>query len=215
MTDFEIYPTDALLVIDILNDFLPLGALAVERGDEIIPGVNRLAKRFHEIGAPIVLAQDWHPEDSSSFAKNNDAAPFSVIQLPYGQQTMWPQHCVQKSMGAQFAAALRPTEQMASLIIRKGMNPKVDSHSAFFENDKTTRTGLGGYLLDKSIARVFCVGLAYDFCVAYSARDAAQLGFKTFVIKDLTRAINLPLEQNVTTVSEAEASFKAFGVEVI
>lgn len=206
--------TDALVIIDIQNDFIPGGALAVSGGDEIIPGVARFAKMFDTI----VLSQDWHPAGHSSFATSHDgAAPFSKTQMPYGDQTLWPDHCVQGTPGAEFHADLVASGivNRVNMIIRKGMNPDVDSYSAFFENDKITSTGLAGYLRDKGIERVFFVGLAYDFCVAYSAIDARAQGFDSVIVKDLTRAIAMPLENEPgTTVNKMEALFREESVQL-
>ena len=178
-------PHDALIVIDIQNDFCPGGALAVAGGDEIIARVNaRMAE------APVtVLTQDWHPADHASFAENHPGlAPFSQIDMPYGAQTLWPAHCVQGTRGADFHPGLRTD---ADLILRKGFRPAIDSYSAFFENDRTTPTGLAGYLRERGITELTLVGLALDFCVAWSAIDAAKLGFRTRVLEGACRAIDL------------------------
>lgn len=203
--------TDALVVIDIQNDFCPGGALAVNEGDQIIPGVAQLAKQFKTI----VISQDWHPAGHASFASAHGQAPFSQMDMPYGAQTLWPDHCVQGTAGAAFHPELESLGVMdaASVVIRKGANPDVDSYSAFFENDRRTTTGLAGYLREKGIKRVFLVGLAYDFCVAYSAIDAVAQGFEATVIKDLTRAIAMPVDVG-TTVDAAERSFRVAGVVV-
>lgn len=206
--------TDALIVIDIQNDFCPGGALAVVGGDEIAEGVAELAAKFDTL----VLSQDWHPAGHASFASSHGAAPFSSLNMAYGEQTLWPDHCVQGSPGAAFTDALvnSGVVDRAGLVIRKGMNPAVDSYSAFFENDKITPTGLAGYLRDKGITRVFLAGLAYDFCVGYSALDARALGFEAIVVKDLTRAIAMPLEEGLTTTEAAiEAKFWLAGVETV
>lgn len=176
----------ALIVIDVQNDFCPGGALAVTEGDVIVPGINELMGDF---GA-VVLTQDWHPADHSSFAANHDGAEaFSVIEMAYGPQVLWPVHCVQGSAGAAFHAGLK--SDRADMVIRKGFRPAIDSYSAFFENDHKTSTGLEGYLRSRSIERLVLVGLATDFCVAYSALDAAALGFEVTVRMDLCRAIDL------------------------
>ncbi|MCU0900128.1 MAG: bifunctional nicotinamidase/pyrazinamidase [Cypionkella sp.] len=178
--------TDALIVIDVQNDFCPGGALAVAGGDDIVGGITALMADF----PAIVLTQDWHPADHSSFAANHPgAAPFSMIQMPYGPQVLWPSHCVQGSAGAAFHADL--AVDRADLILRKGFRPKIDSYSAFFENDRTTQTGLDGYLRDRGVSRLVLVGLATDFCVAFSALDAARLGYDVTVRLDLCRAIDL------------------------
>ncbi len=179
-------PSLALLVIDVQNDFCPGGLLAVADGDSIVPGVNALMDAF----STVVLTQDWHPAHHSSFASEHPgAAAYDMTQMPYGPQVLWPDHCIQGSHGAQFHPALHTDS--AALIIRKGMNPAIDSYSAFFENDKTTPTGLGGYLRDRGITDVTLVGLATDFCVQYSALDAARLGFGVTVRLGLCEAIDL------------------------
>ncbi|MFN3954222.1 MAG: bifunctional nicotinamidase/pyrazinamidase [Pararhodobacter sp.] len=176
----------ALIVIDVQNDFCPGGALAVPEGDAIIGAVNALMDRF----SVRVLTQDWHPADHRSFAANHpDATPFSMIEMPYGPQVLWPSHCLQGSHGAAFHPDLRTDP--ADLILRKGFRPEIDSYSAFFENDRTTPTGLEGYLRSRGIKALTLVGLATDFCVAYSALDAARLGFQTTVLLDACRAIDL------------------------
>lgn len=179
-------PHEALIVIDVQNDFCPSGALAVAGGDEIIPRVNALLADF-----PVrVLTQDWHPANHSSFAANHPgAAPFSLTEMPYGPQVLWPVHCVQGSEGAAFHAALRTDP--ADLVIRKGFRPAIDSYSAFFENDHQTPTGLDGYLRSRGVTGLTFVGLATDFCVAYSAIDAARLGFDVTVLEGACRAIDL------------------------
>ncbi|AGH84143.1 bifunctional nicotinamidase/pyrazinamidase [Ralstonia nicotianae] len=178
--------TDCLLVMDVQNDFLPGGALAVPDGDRVIPVINRLARAFGRV----VLTQDWHPRDHVSFAANHPGAqPFGTIDLPYGQQVLWPVHCVQHSTGAALADALDVPH--AQLIVRKGYHRHIDSYSAFFEADRTTPTGLLGYLRELGIRRVFCAGLATDFCVAWSALDARAAGLEVVVIEDACRAIDL------------------------
>lgn len=174
----------ALLVIDVQNDFCPGGALAVSGGDTIVPGINALMAEFPSV----ILTQDWHPAGHSSFASSHEADPMSLMQMPYGPQVLWPDHCIQGSIGAQFHADL--TTDRADLIIRKGFNPAIDSYSAFFENDHTTPTGLEGYLRTRGITDLTLVGLATDFCVNYSAVDAAKLGFNVTVRTDLCRAID-------------------------
>lgn len=177
---------EALIVIDVQNDFCPGGALAVAGGDEIIPRVNALMAEF----AVRVLTQDWHPQDHSSFAANHPGAEaFSVIEMPYGPQVLWPVHCVQGTAGAAFHAGLATNP--ADLVIRKGFRAGIDSYSAFFENDRVTATGLAGYLRDRGVSTVTIVGLATDFCVAYSALDAARLGFGVTVLEGACRAIDL------------------------
>ncbi|WP_315706907.1 MULTISPECIES: bifunctional nicotinamidase/pyrazinamidase [unclassified Bradyrhizobium] len=177
---------DLLLVIDIQNDFCPGGALAVGDGDAVVPIVNRIAQQFDHVA----LTQDWHPAGHGSFASSHPgAAPFETTAMPYGPQTLWPDHCVQGTPGAAFHARL--DTDRAQLIIRKGFRRAIDSYSAFFENDKITPTGLAGYLRERGLARVFLAGLATDFCVHYSAMDARRLGFEAVVIDAGCRAIDL------------------------
>jgi nicotinamidase/pyrazinamidase len=177
--------TQALIVIDVQNDFCPGGALAVPEGDLIVPGINALMADF----PAVILTQDWHPAGHSSFASEHPGkAPMEMTEMPYGPQVLWPDHCIQGSIGAQFHPDL--TVDRADLIIRKGYNRAIDSYSAFFENDHTTPTGLEGYLRTRSITRLTMVGLATDFCVNYSAVDAAKLGFDVTVRQDLCRAID-------------------------
>lgn len=176
----------ALLVIDIQNDFCPGGALAVAGGDEIVTHVNALMTEFEAV----VLTQDWHPSDHSSFASSHPGkGPFESVEMPYGEQTLWPDHCVQGSEGANFHPALNTDR--ADLIVRKGFRAAIDSYSAFFENDRTTPTGIDGYLRTRGITDLVLVGLATDFCVNYSAQDAAKLGYTVTVREDLCRAIDL------------------------
>ena len=179
-------PHKALIVIDVQNDFCPGGALAVEGGDEIVPLVNHLiASHDH-----VVMTQDWHPAGHSSFASVHEGkAPFETIEADYGPQTLWPDHCVQGSQGAEFHAGVEWTR--AELVIRKGFRPEIDSYSAFFENDHTTPTGLAGYLKERGLTEVVLCGLATDFCVGFSALDAVTCGFKTSVVIPACRAIDL------------------------
>ena len=178
--------TEALIVIDVQNDFCPGGRLAVAGGDQVVPGINALMQDF----AVVVLTQDWHPADHASFAAMHPgAAEFSQIQMPYGPQTLWPVHCVQGSAGAAFQGGLRTDP--AHLVIRKGFDPAIDSYSALFENDRTTPTGLEGYLRGRGVTALTLVGLATDYCVGFSALDAAALGFDVSVRLDLCRAIDL------------------------
>jgi nicotinamidase/pyrazinamidase len=182
----ELPMSNALIVIDVQNDFCPGGALAVPEGDLIVPGINALMQDFDAV----ILTQDWHPNGHSSFATSHAGkAPFDMIEMPYGPQVLWPDHCVQGSEGAAFHADLETTR--ADLIIRKGYNPAIDSYSAFFENDQTTPTGLEGYLNTRGITALTLVGLATDFCVAFSAQDAARLGFDVTVRSAVCRAIDL------------------------
>ena len=178
-------PAAALLVVDIQNDFCPRGALAVAEGDAIVPLVNRLARRFETV----VLTQDWHTPDHVSFAAQHPGlAPFAQVTLPYGPQTLWPAHCVMATPGAAFHPGLDIPH--AGLILRKGLHREVDSYSAFLEADRKTVTGLSGYLATRGVGEVFLCGLALDFCVAWSAEDAASHGFKATVIMDACRAID-------------------------
>lgn len=177
---------EALVVIDIQNDFCPGGALAVTGGDEIVPLVNDLINQFETVA----MTQDWHPAGHSSFASVHPGAqPFTMIEMPYGPQTLWPDHCVQGSAGAMFNPGLQWTR--AQIVIRKGFQPGIDSYSAFFENDRTTPTGLAGYLRERGVGALTLVGLATDYCVAYSAIDAAGLGFDVTVRMEACRAIDL------------------------
>jgi nicotinamidase/pyrazinamidase len=174
----------ALIVIDVQNDFCPGGALAVPEGDTIVTGINALMGDFDAV----ILTQDWHPAGHSSFASSHGAEPMTLTEMPYGPQVLWPDHCVQGTHGAAFHEDLMTDR--ADLIIRKGYNPAIDSYSAFFENDKTTPTGLEGYLRTRGIDTLTMVGLATDFCVNYSAVDAARLGFTVTVRQNLCRAID-------------------------
>lgn len=190
----------ALLVIDIQNDFCPNGALAVAGGNEIIAGINAMMGQFDAV----VLTQDWHTAGHSSFASTHvGTAPYDMMEMPYGPQVLWPDHCIQGTQGAAFHPVLET--DWADLIIRKGYNPAIDSYSAFFENDHKTSTGLEGYLRTRGISEVTLVGLALDFCVNYSAVDAAQLGFKSHVRTDLCRAIDLngSLDEAISAMTSA------------
>ena len=201
----QITPSDVLIVTDIQNDFCPAGSLAVPEGDEVIEVIHKLAPKFQHI----ILTQDWHPANHSSFASNQAGKqPFDQVELSYGMQTLWPDHCVQGSSGAQFHPDLHLPQ--AELVLRKGFHPAIDSYSAFFENDRTTNTGLAGYLRERGLTRVFLVGLAYDFCVGYSAVDARRLGIPAIVIRDACRAIDLN-----DSVAEIEAEFARTGVTMV
>ena len=201
----HIHPDDLLLVIDVQNDFCPGGALAVGEGDAVVPVINRLARRF----AHVVLTQDWHPSGHSSFASSHSgAAPFETIAMPYGPQTLWPDHCVQGTSGAAFHPQL--STERAELVIRKGFRSEIDSYSAFYENDRRTPTGLAGYLRERELKRIFMVGLATDYCVHYSAVDACRLGFETIVIESGCRAIDL-----AGSLAQAWTSMQAAGVQRI
>ena len=194
--------TDALIVIDVQNDFCPQGALAVADGAAIIPMINAMMDDF----STVVFTQDWHPANHSSFASNHPGAiAYSMIEMPYGPQVLWPVHCVQKTAGAEFHADLRT--DAAQLIIRKGFRSRIDSYSAFFENDRATSTGLDGYLRGRGIDAVTLVGLATDFCIAYSAMDAARLGYSVRVIEQACRAIDLN-----GSLARAQADMRAAGV---
>ena len=178
--------TDVLIVIDVQNDFCPGGRLAVPGGNDVVPVINRLAPRF----ANIVLTQDWHPHDHSSFASMHPGKrPNDVIAAPYGPQILWPDHCVQGTSGARFHEALCVPQ--AAMILRKGFHRAIDSYSAFYENDRRTPTGLSGYLRERSLTRIFLAGLAFDFCVRYSAEDAHRAGFSVLVIEDACRSIDV------------------------
>ena len=177
---------DLLLIIDVQSDFCSGGRLAVPDGDAVVPVINRLAKRFQHVA----LTQDWHPSSHSSFATSHPgSAPFDIVSMPYGKQTLWPDHCVQGTPGAAFHSQLE-TER-AELVIRKGFRREIDSYSAFYENDRRTPTGLAGYLRECGLQRIFLVGLATDFCVYYSAVDARRLGFAAVLIETGCRAIDL------------------------
>ena len=196
--------TEALIVIDVQNDFCPGGALAVAEGDKIINRINGLMGDF----ATVVLTQDWHPANHASFAANHPGAePFSLIQMPYGPQVLWPIHCVQGTNGAEFHTDLRTDP--AQLIVRKGFRSGIDSYSAFFENDHSTPTGLEGYLRSRGVTGLTFVGLATDYCVAYSALDAARLGFSAKVLDGATRAIDLN-----GSLAEAQTKMRAAGVSL-
>ena len=178
-------PTDVLLVIDVQADFLPGGSLAVSEGDAVIPVINRLGDRFQEV----ILTQDWHPPMHISFATTHGKQPFTdTVEAPYGTQSLWPEHTLQNTPGAALASTLRLPH--AGLIVRKGFRKDVDSYSAFLENDHRTPTGLGGYLRERGLSRLFLCGLAWDYCVGYSALDAKALGFESFVIEDAVRGIS-------------------------
>ena len=177
--------TEALLVIDVQNDFCPDGALAVAGGDTIVQPINALMEKFNIV----VLTQDWHPMDHKSFASSHEnKRPFDIVEMPYGDQVLWPDHCIQGSMGARFHPDLN--HNRADVIIRKGSNPAVDSYSAFYENDKVTPTGLDGYLKDREVNKITLVGLATDYCVAFSALDAAKLRYSVTVRLDMARGID-------------------------
>ena len=197
--------SEALIVVDLQNDFCPGGALAVAGGDEIVPIINKLVHDFEHV----ILTQDWHPAHHSSFASSHPGKqPFSQITMPYGPQTLWPDHCIRSTDGARLRRDLDLPQ--AELIIRKGYRREIDSYSAFFENDHKTPTGLSGYLRERGLQRVFCVGLAFDYCVRYSAEDAHALGFDTVVIENATRPIDLDGSAEAT-----RQSFCRFGIRLL
>jgi nicotinamidase/pyrazinamidase len=201
----QITSQDVLVVIDLQNDFCPGGALAVPGGDAVIDLIHRIAPKFEHI----ILTQDWHPAGHSSFASAHAGKrSFDTVELSYGMQTLWPDHCIQGSKGAEFHPALHLPQ--AELILRKGFRQRIDSYSAFFENDRSTPTGLAGYLQERNLSRVFLVGLAYDFCVGYSALDARRVGLQAVVIRDACRAIDLE-----GSVARIEAAFDQAGVMLI
>ena len=203
--------TDVLLVIDVQNDFCPAlngegGALAVAGGDEIVPLVNELAAKF----AHVVLTQDWHPAGHISFASAHPGAePYSNFAALYGPQALWPDHCVQNTPGAALHSGLSIAH--AELILRKGFRREIDSYSAFLENDHTTPTGLAGYLRERGLKRLFLCGLAYDYCVRYSAIDGTALDFECLVIEDASRAVNLPGSVRATDQAFEEAGVRRIG----
>jgi nicotinamidase/pyrazinamidase len=193
---------DVLLVVDIQNDFCPGGNLAVPRGDEVVPLINGLAEKF----AHVVLTQDWHPRGHMSFASSHPGAkPYQTIAAAYGTQVLWPDHCVQATRGAALRDDLKIPH--AELVLRKGYHREIDSYSAFYENDRKTHTGLAGYLRERGLARVFLAGLAYDFCVRYSAEDAKREGFEAIVIEDACRGIDVD-----GSIAATRAAFKTLGI---
>lgn len=195
----------ALIVVDAQLDFCPGGALAVADGDAVMAPINRIAPAF----GTVALTQDWHPANHRSFAANHPgAAPFSTVEMPYGPQVLWPTHCVQGSTGAEFHPAL--ARDVADVVIRKGTNPALDSYSAFLENDHATRTGLDGYLRDRGVEEVWFAGLATDFCVAWSALDAARLGFAAVLVEDACRGIDLD-----GSMARAMEMMRAAGVRIL
>lgn len=202
---FDLRSTDALLVIDMQNDFLPGGSLAVAEGDLIVAGINALAARFEHV----ILTQDWHPAGHISFASTHGLRPFvDTVEAAYGTQQLWPDHCVQGTRGAEITAGLEIPH--AELLLRKGFRGGIDSYSAFTENDGVTPTGLAGYLRERGLERLFFVGVAYDFCVGFSALAAVRLGFEALVVEDLSRAVCLP-----GTVEGTNMGFATEGVERI
>ncbi|HYY38365.1 MAG TPA: bifunctional nicotinamidase/pyrazinamidase [Xanthobacteraceae bacterium] len=197
--------SDVLLVVDVQNDFCPNGNLPVAHGDEVVPTINRLAGRFRHV----VLTQDWHPAGHHSFASSHPGKrAFDTVTVAYGQQILWPEHCVQGTSGAQFHAGLQIPH--AELVLRKGFRPTIDSYSAFYENDRKTPTGLAGYLRERGLTRIFVAGLAFDFCVRYSAEDARREGFSVTVIEDACRGIDME-----GTVAATRESFAALGIATL
>jgi nicotinamidase/pyrazinamidase len=198
----EIADADVLLVVDVQNDFCPGGKLPVPRGDEVVPTINKLGRRFRHV----VLTQDWHPPDHRSFASAHPGRQaFQSIELSYGPQVLWPDHCVQGTPGAQLHTGLQVLH--AELILRKGYRRDIDSYSAFYENDHTTPTGLAGYLRERGLSRVSLAGLAFDFCVRYSAEDARRCGFDVVVIEDACRGIDIG-----GSVAATRQAFASLGV---
>lgn len=197
--------TDLLLIVDVQNDFCPGGALPIVEGDLVVPVINRLSAAFDHVA----LTQDWHPAGHSSFASSHPGAePFSQIEVSYGPQILWPDHCIIGTKGAAFRADLETDK--AELVIRKGFRPAIDSYSAFFENDQSTPTGLQGYLRDRGLKRVFLTGLALDVCVRFSAEDAKRSGFETVVVTDACRGVNLDGSNEA-----ALASFADLGIDCV
>lgn len=196
---------DVLLVVDVQNDFCPGGNLPVPHGDDVVAPINRLAARFPHV----VLTQDWHPAGHHSFASAHPGRkPMETISLGYGQQVLWPDHCVQETPGAAFHRDLRIPN--AQLIVRKGFRREIDSYSAFYENDHRTSTGLTGYLRERGLARVFLAGLAFDFCVRYSAEDARRQGFDAVVIEDACRGIDVE-----GSIAATRQNFETLGIPLI
>ncbi|RDI56765.1 nicotinamidase [Microvirga subterranea] len=196
---------DVLIVTDVQYDFLPGGALAVPEGDAVIEPINRLAKAFRHV----LLTQDWHPPGHTSFASSHPGKkPFELIDLHYGRQVLWPDHCIQGSPGAEISRDVHVPH--AQLVIRKGYDPAIDSYSGFIEADRKTSTGLAGYLRERGFRRVFCTGLALDFCVHWTALDAKAAGFDTYVIEDASRAIDTN-----GSLAQARADLDAVGVKII
>jgi nicotinamidase/pyrazinamidase len=197
--------SDVLIVVDIQNDFCPNGALAVPHGHDVVPIVNRLAREFTNV----VLTQDWHPPGHLSFASSHRGrSPYETIVAPYGPQVLWPDHCVQGTSGAAFHESLDIPH--AGLVVRKGIDRAIDSYSALYENDRTTPTGLAGYLRERGMRRLFRAGLAFDFCVRYSAEDAVREGFTVFVIEDACRGIDVD-----DSIAATHATFTALRIPCI
>ena len=203
--NFSIHGRDVLLVVDIQNDFCPGGALAVPSGGEVVPIINRVAQRFEHV----VLTQDWHPAGHQSFASSHAGRkPYEMIDVAYGAQILWPDHCVQGTPGAEFHRGLQIPH--AELVLRKGYHRDIDSYSAFYENDRATHTGLAGYLRERGLRRVFVAGLAFDFCVRYSTEDAHREGFEVVVIEDACRGIDVG-----ESVAATRQALAALGVRCV
>jgi nicotinamidase/pyrazinamidase len=196
---YNITDRDVLLVVDVQNDFCPGGNLAVPHGDEVVPVINQLAARF----AHVILTQDWHPRGHLSFASSHPGKqPFETIEVSYGEQVLWPDHCLQGTPGAEFRRDLEIPH--AELVLRKGYHRAIDSYSAFYENDKKTHTGLAGYLRERGLTRVFVAGLAFDFCVRFSCEDACREGLEAIVVEDACRGIDLAGSMDTTRRALAE-----------
>ena len=201
----KISEQDVLIVVDVQNDFCTGGALAVPDGEKVVPVINRIAQRFRNV----VLTQDWHPKDHVSFASNHaHKNPYDTIKLPYGAQVLWPDHCVQETQGAEFHKSLHIAQ--VSLVLRKGFRRDIDSYSALYENDHKTPTGLLGYLRERHLKNVFVAGLAFDFCVRYSAEDARKAGFEVAVIEDACRGIDID-----GSMAATHQSLKSLGISIV
>jgi nicotinamidase/pyrazinamidase len=202
-TVIRITTSDVLLVIDLQQDFCANGQLAVPDGDAVIPPINQLATRFPHV----ILTQDWHPAGHGSFASTHPGKqPYETIHIPYGPQTLWPDHCIQGTSGAEFHPGLKIPQ--VEMILRKGFRQQIDSYSAFLENDKQTPTGLAGYLRERGFDRIFVAGLAYDYCVRFSAIDGQRAGFVSFVLEDACRPVGLPGSVEATRREFAEAGVR-------
>ena len=201
----KISEQDVLIVVDVQNDFCSGGALAVPDGEKVVPAINRIAQKFQNV----VLTQDWHPRDHVSFASNHaNKRPYDKIKLAYGSQVLWPDHCVQDTPGADFHKSLHVAH--ASLVLRKGFHRDIDSYSALYENDHKTPTGLLGYLRERELKTVFVAGLAFDFCVRYSAVDARKAGFEVAVIEDACRGIDID-----GSMVAAHRGLKSLGISIV
>jgi nicotinamidase/pyrazinamidase len=206
----DIRSNDLLLVIDVQRDFCPGGQLAIRAGDAVVPAINHIAGCFEHI----ILTQDWHPANHTSFASTHaKAKPYDTIQASYGSQTLWPDHCVQDTPGAEFHSDLHLPN--VELILRKGFRAEIDSYSAFLENDKQTTTGLAGYLRERGFQRIFLAGLAYDYCVRFSAVDAVRFGFTAIVIEDACRSVDLPGSIEATGREFAKAGVQQTTLQAI